>query len=372
MGRWTDIFKFGSSKTKAMPDPRIRWFGKLPTYADYYSSKTDAEWAVEFNDWILKGYEIYLNRHRESNRRSKKTLLPISGCAVRLPKSGMTVLASIQDYGGDMRGRSFPIVFYVGIPNELMPGPTSDRVGDVIRSVQALIRLRSDVMRFFKTPTRFESVFEDRHLELDAIDPKKSDNGWRAKAKTVSLTDWFDGARPAVELDDPNRWFSLVDRWGGHVKALEGNGFEPTFAFPLSACCGMDVQVSGWTRWLESRMDLKRRSLCLMVTGEQEEGTARLSVVARELVHEDFLLATALWRTLPYLDDLSAVGAHEQPTSEDGAGAGEPPGDEAPADGAPADRAPADRAPADGALADGAPVDASPAAPKTWLDFVEA
>ncbi len=54
---WTDLFKSKSSKLK--PDPQIRWFGKLPTYADYYSSKTDANWAVEFNDWVLKVYQIY-------------------------------------------------------------------------------------------------------------------------------------------------------------------------------------------------------------------------------------------------------------------------------------------------------------------------
>ena len=50
---WTNLFKSRGGKAKA--DPRIRWFGKLPTYPDYYSSPADEEWAVEFNDWVLKG-----------------------------------------------------------------------------------------------------------------------------------------------------------------------------------------------------------------------------------------------------------------------------------------------------------------------------
>ena len=57
---WKEIFK-----SKAKPDPRIRWFGKLPTYADYYRSPADEDWAVEFNDWILRGYEIYHNGEKE-------------------------------------------------------------------------------------------------------------------------------------------------------------------------------------------------------------------------------------------------------------------------------------------------------------------
>ena len=38
------LFKSKASKLRA--DPRIRWFGKLPTYPDYYSSHADEEWAV--------------------------------------------------------------------------------------------------------------------------------------------------------------------------------------------------------------------------------------------------------------------------------------------------------------------------------------
>ena len=57
---WTDLFK--SKSARQNPDPQIRWFGKLPTYPDYYSSKADEAWAVEFNSWVLKGYERFIGR----------------------------------------------------------------------------------------------------------------------------------------------------------------------------------------------------------------------------------------------------------------------------------------------------------------------
>ena len=38
-----NLFKSKTGKLKS--DPRIRWFGKLPTYPDYYSSTADEAWA---------------------------------------------------------------------------------------------------------------------------------------------------------------------------------------------------------------------------------------------------------------------------------------------------------------------------------------
>ena len=82
---WTSLFK----KSRLKPDPKIRWFGKLPTYPDYYSSPADEAWVVEFNDFVLKGFEIYQRRFAQSGTPVPR--LPVSGCFIRLPKSGMTV-----------------------------------------------------------------------------------------------------------------------------------------------------------------------------------------------------------------------------------------------------------------------------------------
>jgi hypothetical protein len=73
----------------------------------------------------------------------------------------------------------------------------------------------------------------------------------------------------------------------------------------------MDMQVAAWLRWLEPLMELERRSLSLMVTEEREGGGGRLLVIARDLVQEDFLLLTPLYRSLAYLDDLTAVKPKE-------------------------------------------------------------
>ena len=56
-------------------------------------------------------------------------------------------------------------------------------------------------------------------------------------------------------------------------------------------------------------MDLTRRRLSLVVSAELDGRVGHLGVVARELVPEDFLLATSLSQTLPYLDDVSQLEA---------------------------------------------------------------
>lgn len=304
---WTDLFKSKSAKLK--PDPQIRWFGKLPSYSDYYSSKADESWAVEFNDWVLRGFEIYQARRTAADHRPAR--LPVAGGAVRLPESGMTVFASIQDYGGDMRGRAFPICFYVGVPTSQWIGPTYNRLAAAGRVIRSLMALRREVPRFLNSPGRFEAVFGDREVDLTGIDNETTSEAWRRQALSLSLADWFEGARGHLAVQEPATWFQLAAKLGETIAKLEGDDFEPTLRFPLAAGPAFEVQLSGWLRWLGSRMDLERRTLSLLLSGEAEVGGGHVSVIARELGPEDFLLTTTAARTLTYLDDLSAAKADE-------------------------------------------------------------
>ncbi len=302
---WTDLFK--SKKGAAgKADPRIRWFGKLPTYADYYSSTTDEGWAVEFNDWILKGYEIYHSRLKDTDKHNRR--LPFSRCAVRLAKSGMTVLASIQDYGGDMRGRPFPLVFYVGLPDGQWRGPTSDRVPGAARVMRHLDELSRDVIRFHNSPSRFDTVFGDREAELGWLDAESRDDSWLEQAGKVTLGDWYAGVEPIVGDASLEDWLRGVSAWGQDISRHESETFEATFCFPLAPTITIEVQASGWVRWLEARMDIARRNLSLFATGGGAHGAGRFAVVARKAVEaEDFLLVTPLATTLSYVDDLSKL-----------------------------------------------------------------
>jgi hypothetical protein len=335
---WTDLFR--SKKTAAKPDGTIRWFGKLPTYADYYTSPTDAEWASEFNEWVLKGYEIFHARmlgRRPSTvgggaaGNTQDVRLHPAGCVIRLPKSGMTVLASVQDYGGDMRGRHFPICFYVGVPSVVWPGPTSDRLGMATQAVQALMGLRHDVMRFFNSPGRFEAVFSKREVDLSGLLDAISSDGWRSQAGALTFSQWFDAARPSPNVEAVGQWLPLVERWGEHIAANDGSSFEPTLRFPLAMTLPLEPQLAGWMRWLEARMELQDRYLSLVVTTTAQKDIGHLTVIAREPVPDDFLLLTPLAETLPYLDSLTSV---------QGNGAGE--------------------------------AAAGTASPQRWVDFVEA
>ncbi len=306
-----DLFKSKAAKLK--PDPRIRWFGKLPSYPDYYSSRADEEWVVEFNDWVLKGFELY--RSRQADDRKPAGRLPVSGCAIRLPKSEMTILASILDFGGDMRGRPFPMCFYAAVPTAQWPGPTSDRMAGASRVIRDLLALGREVARFLNSPGRFEAVFGDREVDLADIDSESTDTSWLAAAKAVELADWFECARARIKVQDPATWVKLARAWGETLASHESATFEPTLRLPLAMRMATESQVAGWIRWLESRMDLKRRCLSLVVSGDTEDSAGSLSVIARVVVPEDFLLLTPLAGTLPYLDDLSVVEPPGSPGS---------------------------------------------------------
>lgn len=315
---WSKLFK---GKTKTRPDPRIRWFGKLPTYPDYYSSAADEEWAVEFNDWILKGVEVYQGRIRNAPQHGGR--LPIAGCVIRLPRSGMTVFSSILDFGGDMRGRPFPMCFYAALPTALWPGPTSERLAGAASALREILALRRDVVRFINSPGRFESAFGERFIDLDGVCDGAADESWVAHGKAMTFADWFQDARAGLKTDDAAGWARSIQRWGAQLAAHEGKTFEPTFRFPLAMRRPLPVQVAGWIRWLESRMDVGRRKLSMIVSGELEHESGHLTVIARDIVKEDFLLLTPAARTLPYLDDLLALDPANG--AESGAGGGSTP-----------------------------------------------
>lgn len=309
---WTDIFKSKKS-VDLKPDPRIRWFGKLPTYADYYTSPTDAEWATEFNEWVLKGYEVYYGRENsragqgDGQPRPGSERLPLAGCVLRLPKSGMTVFASIQDYGGDMRGRHFPLCFYAGHPSSPWPAPESSRIWPALGLVESLMNLREDVLKHFRSPGRFESRFADRTVDMSALSDSRSDDTWRRAARTIPLSDWFEAVKPALKFDSLGRWHASVHNWGNGIKACDSESFEPTFRFPLAMSLSIDAQLAGWIRWLERKMYLKERFLSLMFTTGNRDEIGFFTVIARPLVAEDFMIITNQAKSLSYLDDLSSL-----------------------------------------------------------------
>ncbi len=298
----------------------MRWFGKLPTYADYYSSPTDEDWAVEFNDWILTGYELYHARQRDANG----TVHVSPGtCILRLPKSQMTVFASIQDFGGDMRGRPFPLCFYVGIPSEFCPGPTCDDAPALLKPLERLTEFRERVVRFINSPGRFEQVFGDLELEPATTDTTSGEAAWRQGARKLTMAQWIEASRPCLKADDAEVWLARVAAWGVNISALDSADFEPTFRFPLALSLPLDVQVAGWLNWLGQRMDLTRHLLSLVLSSDADGATGWLSVVAREPIREDFLLWTPLGGALSYVDDLCAAasdGKQQAPTESPSTG----------------------------------------------------
>jgi hypothetical protein len=332
MGRtstWTGLF--GSRAPKPNADPRVRWFGKLPSYADYYSSRTDEAWVLEFNDWIRDGFELYLNRlrtrhgDRSQDSPSGVRRLPLTVGAIRLPKSGMTAFASIQDYGGDMVGRPFPLCFYVGVPTADWPGPTSDRLAGAARVMRELTDLCDEIVRFLNAPGGFKAVFDDRKVSLDGVAGRTSDDSWAEAAAAVPMAEWLDRARAGragLAVAALDTWLAVVARWGEKIAASESESFTPTLSLPLATGIDTYVQTAGWLRWLESRMNLGRRRLSFLVTDARDRQEARLIVIARDPSPEDFLLLTPLGPTLRYVDEISSeTGA---PGRDEDAGTGRP------------------------------------------------
>ena len=297
----------GSDSALSTPDPALRWFGKLPTYGDYYSSPTDGDWTVEFHDWILEGFVVYRNRSGTTDNR--RAGVPRSSWVVRLPKSNVTVLSSIADYGGDSQGRSFPLCFYVGLPTPIWPGPTGDTVMGAMRVLDRLEEVHAEVERLLASSQDVELIFSPRDLDVTAVSGGDEDDSWRTVVNETSLDQWFAGASELLQTKEQAAWVQAVMHWGQAISTLESELLDATLRLPLSSAAPVDVQVAGWLRWLASYMDLGRRSLSLAVTADSAHRAGHLAVIARRITPEDFLLVTPAHDTLPYVDDACRLGS---------------------------------------------------------------
>jgi len=315
---WKDLFKGKGARRK--PDPQVRWFGKLPTYADYYSSAADADWVLEYNDWLLKGCELFYARRRSHGVEAR---LPAGACAVRMPKSQMVVLAALLDYGGDMRGRPFPLSFYVGVPAEIWPGLTAQSVLPVLRVLSELIGLREQVNRFFKAPARFEAVFGGRELDLSTVCGEVEAESWEVAAGRVSLAEWFALAGPVLRAQSVEAWIGALDAWGARLAQLNDEETGPTLRLPIVSRLPTEPQIAGWVSWVERRVNLDRWPVSLLATIDPQEATGGVTLVCRDVVAEDFLLLTPLRGTLAYVDDASQVTGDVVPGGDADAALGE-------------------------------------------------
>jgi len=288
-------------------DSHVHCFGKLPTYGDYYGAPAASGWNVEFHDWLMTGFVAYRTRLRADG--SQSTALPPVGWVIRLAESDMTVLCAVADYGGDSQGRPFPMCFYVGVPSPSWPGPTSGMLPAALGVLDRLADVHREVGRCLEADGQIDSLLVDRALDLSVLQTKASDDAWIDGARAIGFDDWFAGAAAVMRLKEVSAWCRATSLWGDTIAGSESESFEVTLRFPLSTRGSKAAQAAGWLRWLESRMNLKRRSLSLVVSSDVAREAGHFGVIARPIVADDFLMATPLCEALPYVDDAARVAA---------------------------------------------------------------
>jgi hypothetical protein len=296
-------------------DTALRWFGKLPTYGDYYSSATDRDWTVEFHDWILKGFVAY--RNCGATQEGSPSVVHRSSWVVRLPKSNVTVLSAIADYGGDSHGRSFPLCFYVGLPTPTWPGPTANTVMDAMGVLDRLADVHAELGGVLASSRNVESVFSPRDLDVAAVSASGQNDSWRTVASETPFDKWFAGASALLKTKEQTAWVEAVMRWGQAIRSLESESRDATLRLPLSDAAPVDAQVAGWLCWLASYMDLERRRFSFAVTADSAHRASHLTVITRKVVPEDFLLGTSASGTLRHVDDACRLGCVEVELVED-------------------------------------------------------
>jgi hypothetical protein len=137
----------------------------------------------------------------------------------------------------------------------------------------------------------------------------------------LSVRDWFDATQRFLKTQEPRAWFDMIERWGEQIREHDESDHGLTLRLPLADSTEERIQVAGWLRWLERRMDLSNKACSLLLTRSEARVPPKLTILARDIETDDFLLMTPLSRQLDYLDDITmavppAVDANRSPESE--------------------------------------------------------
>ena len=305
---WRSLF--GTKEPKRPPDPRVRWFGKLPSYGDYYAPPAVEAWVVEFHTWLMSGWEIYQRRLKQEGVTEDR--LPASRMVLRLPKSHMTVLVAIQDHGGDSQGRPFPFCILVGVPSAYWVERPHETTQATWRVVEDLAWLQQEVPSLIEPAASPETLFGDRSVDLSPVVSPDTDDSWRDRAHAIAFDDWLAGALPHLAMGEQASWVEYAHAWGNSLARQNGAGRTPTMRLPLSTEITPDVQVMGWMNWLAARQSLGHETLSLMLSGDRCGSLGYLNVIPRALNSEDFLLGTPLATGSAQLEDLCTIRATDR------------------------------------------------------------
>lgn len=288
---------FGRSSA---PDASVRWFGKLPSAADYLTRQDQPPWAKAFADWMIAGVEAY---HRVVPRRADDERMPPSWGIVRLPKSDVSVIFSMRDYGGDARGRDFPLAYFIGVQSNRVSGPTCDECAALFSIVLELdgfhAALEADVSAKGGPGS---GRFDSRAISLQGFDAPVPSRDWSEAARRLPWLQWFRAVQGPHSMSDAEEWKRVLDTWSARITAADGPGFQPNLRFPLARNASWELQVRGWLVWLESRMRLHERFCTCLCATRTAAGDDALNLLARTVVPDDFMLLTSRASQLEYMD----------------------------------------------------------------------
>ncbi|MGE3180859.1 MAG: hypothetical protein AB7N71_04455 [Phycisphaerae bacterium] len=296
----------GSAGKSADPDPRIRWFGKVPARGDYVAPAERPRWAQEFAEWMLAGWEACL-----VDSYSPPVKLHEGFGLVRMPDTESTVIFVIRDMGGDQRGRSFPLALFCGVPTKSLPGPTPQIVPGLALVIRELMRQFDAVARVVAANGVPGDCLQNSEVNLTNLLGTENPAQPRVENSGDTFQMWFEEAITGADLD-AGQWQARVEQWGAHLAAMAGGEFEPTLGFPLARTFSWEQQVVAWLSWLNARLPLAPRNFQMLVSSDPDRCPYALSIVGRFPVADDMMLLTSRYSDVKYVDH-----AASQPPGED-------------------------------------------------------
>ena len=274
-------------------DSTLRWFGKLPTYADYLVQSEQPAWAREFGDWLIAGAARY---HQEPNR-PEGPLAETRG-VTRLPKSGVAVCFSHRDYGGDARGRAFGFCFFCGAKDQALGSPSA-AVNGSLAAMDRLVAAHDELAQTSGGVTDVSSRFSSKSLKLDQTESIAMED----RLPDVTWGQWYQEVRPLVEATSAESWAAQLSLLGQSIASSDGHNFEPHLRFPISGARDWAAQAVGWAQWLERRLREPARAWSWFHQAAANNGPSTWTVLGRSVLPEDFLLLTPCADSVTYLDN---------------------------------------------------------------------
>ena len=298
VGRFFGKLFGGSGKHETV----LRAYGKLPMYAEYRRLEVSPGAPSAYSQWLDHGRQSWMN----SATKAEGGMTCPARLVLGFPDAREVVVASVWE-SRDSLGRIFPFSFFVVVPADALGNSPLQRWA-VACEVHRLFDEHHARLHALGSGGDFYRLFAKTAvtLTIEGVDERVA--ALSSAAEQIDARKWFDEAGP--DGGDAAAWFGQLQQRGSRWAQDPATLLDNAIGCPLAPSMSLDAQVAAWLEWFGDLPARAGRLPWFVVRQPGKTDAARLSLLLRDPLVDDYQLITSDDGAYGYVEHLAALAGN--------------------------------------------------------------